>query len=60
MESDVISTRISRPSSQRCDKKCSPAISFQALCDAHPERRKKPLELHQPFSKQQNSNGDCV
>eukprot|EP00957_Ditylum_brightwellii_P032823 2488253-Ditylum_brightwellii.AAC.1 len=60
MDSDVIFTRSSWLSSQRCDKRHSPTISFQALIDGHPERKKKPLELHQPVNKQKNSNGACV
>eukprot|EP00957_Ditylum_brightwellii_P072533 5512229-Ditylum_brightwellii.AAC.1 len=60
MNSDVISTRSSQPSSQRYNKKPSPTISFQALLDAHPERKKKPLEFHQPVNKQQNSDGTCM
>eukprot|EP00957_Ditylum_brightwellii_P106628 8134873-Ditylum_brightwellii.AAC.1 len=60
MESDVISTRSRQLSSQRNNKKCSPAISFQALLDAHPDRKKKHLDLHKPINKQQNSNSACV
>eukprot|EP00957_Ditylum_brightwellii_P007869 595677-Ditylum_brightwellii.AAC.1 len=56
MDSDVISIGSSQLSSQRYYKKHSPAISFQVLLDAHPERKNKPLELHQPVNKQQNSN----
>eukprot|EP00957_Ditylum_brightwellii_P007706 582183-Ditylum_brightwellii.AAC.1 len=60
MDSDVISTKSSHLSSQRYNKKCSPAISFQALLDTHSERKKKPLELHQPVNKQQTTNDACV
>eukprot|EP00957_Ditylum_brightwellii_P170443 12973826-Ditylum_brightwellii.AAC.1 len=60
MDSDIISTRLSQLSSQRYDKKRSPAISFQALLDAQPERKNKPLELHQLVNKQQGSNGACI
>eukprot|EP00957_Ditylum_brightwellii_P148215 11285428-Ditylum_brightwellii.AAC.1 len=60
MESDVISIRSRQPSFQRNSTKRSPAISFQALLDAHPERKKKPLELYQPVKKHQSSNSACV
>eukprot|EP00957_Ditylum_brightwellii_P081638 6210178-Ditylum_brightwellii.AAC.1 len=59
MKSDVISTRSRQLSSQRNNIQQSPAIIFQVLLDAHPERKKKPLELHQLVNKQQNSNGAC-